>query len=435
MGRPDVYQVRGERSTDVSRWVCTLWLILALVMAVRTLASPIKHTVFPIFAASSINWWTDKPLYNFDPSLDLFRYSPTFAVCVSPFAALGLSLGGILWIWLSLAVYAVGLWRFAKDVLPEEWSKARLVGFHALALFVALPGIWNSQSNTLVVGLILLASSNLIRERWWFAAVLLAVAVWTKLTPLAPALLLCALRPSKLTPRFVATLAMGALIPFLTRPPTIVVGHYAEWWTSLSGSGGNRWPGFRDGWTLWLALSEFCQRQNRPYWLIMPIDSIWYRALQAISALGVLAWCLWNRKSASPRWLLSTTLGLGMAWMMLFGPAVEHTTFVFLAPSLAWAMLQRETELRWLWLPLTAFALIAILGWDPLTGSLLKRLPLMAISLPLGAVLFMIWQIRYAFHCRLHLARSQPVVPSFIEHKDRMHVGGMRAYRPRPVLS
>jgi hypothetical protein len=420
---------------NLSRWVYALWLMLAFVMAIRTVASPIKHTVFPIFAASSINWWNDKPLYSFDPSLDLFRYSPTFAVCVSPFAALGLSLGGILWSWLSISAYATGLWRFAKDVLPEEWSKARLVGFHALAIFVALPGIWNSQSNTLVVGLVLLAASSLIRQCWWVTAVLLAVAVWTKLTPLAPALLLCGLRPTRLAPRFVAALAVGALIPFLTRSPAVVVGHYAEWWTSLTGSGGNRWPGFRDGWTLWLALSEFCQQQNRPYWLIMPIDSLWYRVLQATSALGVLAWCLWNRKSASPRWLLSTTLGLGMAWMMLFGPAVEHTTFVFLAPSLAWAMLQGEAEWRGRWLALTAFVLIAILGWDPLTGTLLKRLPLMAIALPLGAVLFTIWQIRYAYLCRPQLAPSQCLAPSFAEPKGRVHADAIRVYRPRPALS
>src|SRR6266702_3588161 len=89
----------------LTRWICALWMALAMVMGVRTLISPAKHTVFPIFAASSLNWWTDKPLYGYEPSLDLFRYSPAFAVSVSPFAVLGLTLGGILWSWLGLAVY------------------------------------------------------------------------------------------------------------------------------------------------------------------------------------------------------------------------------------------------------------------------------------------------------------------------------------------
>src|SRR5258707_12656672 len=205
-----------------------MWVALAVIMATRTILSPRSHTVFPIFAASSQHWWTDQPLYAYYPSLDLFRYSPTFAVIMTPFAALGLRAGGIVWSWLSLAVFATGLWRFARDVLPERWTGNRLVSFFPVAAFIALPRIWNSQSNTLVVGMLLLAASSLTRECWWTAAILLAAAVWTKLSPLAPALLLCALRPARLAPRFLVALALGSLIPFLTRRPDSVPGYYAQ---------------------------------------------------------------------------------------------------------------------------------------------------------------------------------------------------------------
>jgi len=413
-----------------------LWVALAVIMATRTLLSPRSHTVFPIFAASSQHWWTDQPLYAYYPSLDLFRYSPTFAVIMTPFAALGLRAGGIVWSWLSLAIFATGLWRFARDVLPERWTGSRLASFFAVAVFIAMPGIWNSQSNTLVVGLLLLAASSLTRECWWTTAILLAAAVWTKLTPLAPALLLCALRPTRLAPRFVAALALGSLIPFLTRPPDIVLGYYAEWFTQLANSSGTRWPGFRDGWTLWMAVTQRFQDHPRPFWLTMPVDSVWYRALQGVSALGTLAWCLWQRvQGASARRLICTALGMGMAWMLLFGPAVEHTTYALLAPFLAWAMLQKETWPSGRWLVYLAFLLIAVLGWDPLMGRLLKEEPLVAACLPLGSVLFGVWLIGYVHFCWISEQRAAAVYLPLAKKKSARKTDMMEPWRAYPVLT
>jgi hypothetical protein len=85
-----------------------------------------------------------------------------------------------------------------------------------------------------------------------------------------------------------------------------------------------------------------------------------------------------------------------MAWMMLFGPAVEHPTYAFLAPFLAWAVLQREVWPRGRWLSTAAFVLIAALGWDGPPRQLLGDLSLLAAPLPLGSLLFTLWLIGYA---------------------------------------
>jgi hypothetical protein len=405
-----------------------LWLAVVVATAVRILVAPRSHSVFPLFAASARHWWADQSLYAAYPALDRFRYPPTFAVTMTPFAALGLRAGGLLWTWVSLAVYGGGLWRFVRDVLPAPWTRARTAGFFVLALLVAFPGIWNAQSNALAVGLLLLAAACLVRERWWTAALLLAAAVWTKLTPLAPALLLCALRPTRLTPRFALALALGALLPFLTRPPDVVLGHYADWLTHLTDTGNSRWPGFRDGWTLWAAATH---PFGGPGGLLLPLTPdarAWYRALQLLGAAGTLTWCLAQQaRGAGPRWLLCATLGMGMAWMMLFGPAVEHATYAFLAPSLAWAVLQRETWPRGRWLSAAAFVLIAVLGWDIVTRPLLGDVPLLMAALPLGSLLFTLWLIGYALACplavrqgRLHPASaSDPDEPVAIRSRWR----------------
>ena len=396
-----------------------LWLALAATVAVRILVEPRAHTLFPLFAASSAHWWADQSLYAAYPDLDRFRYPPTFAVGMTPFAALGLRAGGVLWVWVSMAVYGGGLWRFAHDVLPVRWTRARSAGFLVLGLVVAFAGIWNCQSNALAVGLLLLAASSLVRESWWTAAVLLAASVWMKLTPLAPALLLCALRPTRLAPRFALALALGGLLPFLTRPPDVVLHNYAEWVTHLAHTGNSRWPGFRDGWTLWVVTTHPFGGPDAQLLVLPPDPAGGYRAVQLLSAVGTLGWCLWQQaRGACPRWLFCAALGMGMAWMMLFGPAVEHPTYAFLAPSLGWAVLQREAWARGRWLSAGAFVLIAVLSWEGLGRQLLGDLPLVAAPLPLGSLLFTVWLIVYAQACPFAVRQGR-LGPAAVRELDK----------------
>src|SRR5262245_20584693 len=225
---------RGESPRCYSlRLALLVWLVLAAAVSVRTLVRPNSHTVFPVFAASAKHWWGDQPLYQDDPLLDNFRYPPVFTLFVTPFSALGLSAGGILWNWVSIAVYVAGLWWFVRDVIPSAWTRQRTGVFLMLGALGALRGLWNAQSNALIVGLLLLGAAALARaaagrfaanpkleirnpksinslrisdfgfriygeasgRAWWLAALLLAAPVCLKLTPLAPVLLLVVLWP------------------------------------------------------------------------------------------------------------------------------------------------------------------------------------------------------------------------------------------------
>jgi hypothetical protein len=419
---------------DPLRLALGLWLVLGIAVSVRTALCPFQHSVFPIFAASVTRWWADQPLYDFYPPLDIFRYPPFFAVAATPFGMLGLRAGGILWSWASLAVLLGGLWCFARDVAPGRWTRPRLAAFLALSALGALRGLWNNQSNALVVGLLLLAASALARavgagvppsggcetedrlkaehqrrsRRWWRAALLLAAPVCLKLTPLAPALLLCVLWPRRLAWRFAVAVAAGFLVPFLTRPHAEVLGQYADWLDHLQQSTGERWVGFRDGWTFWLAARHLAAGLPDNFDICHPIDTFAYRIVQALSVPAVLAWCLWQRRRGrrlglGDGWVVHLTLAAGLAWLMLFGPAVEHATYVFLAPPLLWAVVQREAWARGRGLLLAAFTLVMVLGW-----GVVARLgreawpsggPLLLAVLPLGSVLFGLWLAGYALAC------------------------------------
>src|SRR5262245_8628617 len=184
-----------------------LWIALGIALAVRTLHRPESHTVFPVFAAGAAHWWSDQPLYAAYRPMDYFLYSPLSAGVFTPLAAPGPVAGGILWGWLNLGVFFLGLRRLVRDVLPGSWTPRREAAFLVLAGAGALAGLWNGQSNPLVAGLLLLAASALARQRRWTAAVLLAATVALKFTPLPFALLFCALWPRRLGGRFLLALA------------------------------------------------------------------------------------------------------------------------------------------------------------------------------------------------------------------------------------
>src|SRR5262245_21200527 len=217
---------RVTESSQALRFALALWVALALALAVRTLHRPESHTVFPVYAAGSARWWSDQPLYADYHPMDYFRYPPLFAILFTPLGALGPIVGGIVWGWLNLAVLLLGLRRLVRDVLPGTWTTQREAAFLSLAGAGSLAALWNGQSNPLIVGLLLMAASAVVRRRWWSVAILLATIVALKFTPLPFALLFCALWPRRLTGRFLVALAVDFLVPFLTRPTSIVCEQY-----------------------------------------------------------------------------------------------------------------------------------------------------------------------------------------------------------------
>ena len=279
------------------RWAFRLWLAVAVAVAVRTLVFPDHHTIFPVLAGGAAHWWADQPLYADYKPLDYFRYPPVFAVVFTPLYALGPRIGGVLWSWLGIGVFILGLRRFLRDVVPDQWTPAREAVFLALGALGALRGLWNAQSNALAVGLVLLGAAALLRRAWWPAAAVLAASVFVKLTPVPLVLLLCVLQPRRLPPRLALFLALGLLAPFLTRPPMAVLAQYRDWFGQMAELGGERWPGFRDAWTVWLVLRQWGSGLEGMPALREPIDSAVYRCVQLLTAAAVLAWCLWQRRA------------------------------------------------------------------------------------------------------------------------------------------
>jgi hypothetical protein len=366
------------------------WAVFTAAVVLRTLHRPESHTVFPVFASGAEHWWADLPLYGDYRPTDFFRYPPLFAILFSPFAWLGPCAGGVLWSLTNLAVYWFGLRRFQRDVIGGTPSQLFLV----LSLLGAAAGFWNAQSNALLVGLLLLGASAAARQRWWSAAFLLGLPVVFKFTPLPLVLLLCALWPRQLTGRVLAVCAVGFLLPFLTRPPDIAAAQYQGWVHHLAESSAERWPGFRDAWTVFAVTRHLAEGGEGMPDLEAAIDEPNYRLVQLLGGLSVLLWSQGLRwRGMDERRLVLLTLAGGAGWLLLLGPSAEPPTYVFLAPFLAWGIVERQ---RWpgvRWLIATAGALLLVLGWGGLTRPWWDAVPWLIFALPLGLMLFLVWLV------------------------------------------
>jgi len=383
-----------------------LWIALAAAVCVKSMVQGGIHSVYPVYAWGSRHWWADQPLHAIyrDLDLDIYRYSPTFAIVFTPFALLPDWLGASLWGILSVAATFFALRVMVRELLPGLWPPRREGWFLGLTLFGSMSGIWSGQSNSLLLAIVIFAAVAIKRQRWWTASFLLALPVFIKIWPIAVVLLLMACWPKQLTWRFAIIAVALALIPFLTRPFSVVAGQYRQWYLSLIDQNQGRWAGFRDAWTIW---------EN----LWPPVSQRGYQVLQLVSALPVLLWCLYQRRRindlpisghrASGRerageradvtdgYLLMAIISIWVSWQLLFGPGSEQLTYGLIAPSVAWAVLTSFAEKKHrLWTTLTWLALV-LLSCGEIETPLLRLHPAFAMLLPLSVVSFVVWLIYY----------------------------------------
>jgi hypothetical protein len=204
------------------------------------------------------------------------------------------------------------------------------------------------QTNALAIGLMLLAMAAFETDRWTGAALLLLLACSIKVYPFALVLLLVAVYPRRMGPRAVMATVVVLALPFLLQRPSYVLNQYRHWL---------RW-GLNDRHSdaAFMAFRDF--RLLCSVWL-SPLSNRGYLIAQLAVGAVIAGLCIAQRlRGVERRELLLSVFSLGCAWMMVFGPATEHTTYIFLAPALAWAVLDgwlRQRSLGYRLAMLTTF--------------------------------------------------------------------------------
>lgn len=358
----------GNLWQKLGRWerlALVVWCGLLLGIGVRSLFWPRVHSVYPIFIDAARNWQAGEELYwPYRPpnGLDLYRYSPLVAALLVPFTVFPDSLGGTLWRLLNAGVYLGGLAWWSRAVLPWPLTGRQIALLFLLVLPLSVSSINNAQSNALVMGLLLAGVAGAMTERWNLSALCVTLACLFKIYPIAIGMLLLVIYPRKFALRFLAMLLAGLALPFLLHQPDYVANQYAHWVTLLriDDRSDNAFSvSYRDMWLL-------CRLWR------LPLNHHGYMVVQIMVAAGVAGLCLGAQRQGWPRRrLLTLLLCQGCLWMTLWGPTTESCTYILLAPTLAWGVLEAWVERRPWWnkalvtSSLTLFALAPLPAWFP----------------------------------------------------------------------
>lgn len=368
----------GQKTEQTMRW---LWIVLAVTLCIKAYLQPITHTVYPVFEAGSQSWRANQNLYV--RSVYEYEYSPPFAAAFVPFTYFATWSGGALWSLLNVALLYWSLRVLIRDVFPDSWSARQQSLFSILVVIGSARGFWSAQSNTLVFALVAGAASAIARRRWWAASFLLTIPIYIKVWPVAAALLLMACWPRQLIGRFVAAMATIAAFPFLTKPASIVVWQYQNYFQVLTGAMQLR-ERYRDLWMLWEILCP-------------PVIPQAYVILQLGMAVAALAMCLWQLQHApSRRHVLTSILGIWVSWQLTLGPGVERNTFCLVAPLIAWGLITSfcsGERLLSRCLIASAFAMTMLFSFGAVERLLEPVFPEVLAALPVGVVLFAAWLV------------------------------------------
>ena len=250
---------------------------------------------------------------------------------LTPFVLFPDSMGGVLWRLLNAGALVGGMFWCVRAVFPHLLRRSELALFFLLVLPLAVGNFNNGQANPLVLGLVLSTLAAAAESRWNLAALCMVLACLLKVYPIALGIVLAILYLRQFAGRLTIALAAGLILPFLFQHVDYVRMQYAEWLACLFGDDRHARP------------LDTCYRDFQlicRVWFV-PLSPVVYRVLESVAGAGVAALCLMGRRADWPEIrLLSFLLGLVCCWMTVFGPATESATYILLAPSLAYAVIE-----------------------------------------------------------------------------------------------
>lgn len=332
--------------------------LAAAQMLLQTRRNPLPggythYNNFVIFRQAFVHMREGRDLYQYFPAehFDNFLYSPTFAALMAPFAVPPTWLGLVLW---DLAVAAVLVAGIRSVPCLDARARSLLVWF-LLPEFIG--SAQASQTNPAIAGLLLLTLAAAERKQAWVAALLLALAGYVKIFPLAAGLLFL-VYPERI--RLVLwtvawMIALGAL-PLLFVSPDQLAWQYANWWrlhtTSTHASGiGLSAAGILKS---WFGLEP-------PRLLLLGAGSV------------AMLLPLTNPRAFARLEFRAVFLGAILMWMIAFNHLSESPTFIIAMAGIGlWYFSQEGTPVRraLLWM---AFLLVSLTYSDLFPGPLRDR--------------------------------------------------------------
>ena len=208
----------------------SVWLVPLIVIAIGVWRRP-ERSLDPLYRGALDAFSRGETMYI---GHEGFNYLPTFVPLYRAFAAMPMPFGEILWRWLAALCIAHALWQLMK--LQSRPASAR--GFLLLSIAslpVSLGALQMGQANIWIAAALFQAGASLGQERWWRAALWLALGFAVKPIMLAPIGLAMLRSPRAWLPMTCAILGALAL-PFVLASPPYVWSQYMDSWRNLTDS-------------------------------------------------------------------------------------------------------------------------------------------------------------------------------------------------------
>jgi hypothetical protein len=237
--------------------------------------------------------------------------------------------GEVVWRAFLASVCFGALYWCSRVGVPRPLARRDWPIFFLLVLWSVTGCLNNGQSSTQLVGCLVGAVAACCTGRWWIAAVLVTIPTTLKLYPVAFGLLLAALYPRQFGWRFAMTLAAAFALPFIFRPHGMRVEHQRWWWHLTNDA--KALPAITS-WDQDVRILRY-----RAFGIVMSMRA--FMILQAVIGVFIGAVCIAGRLAAWPRrGLIPRAYGMTAVWMTAFGMATEPSTYILVAPALAWSL-------------------------------------------------------------------------------------------------
>ena len=317
------------------------WTILLVAVCIKPLFAPNAGTVFITYFKAGEEFVAGRPLYNvIHPFTDNYRYPPIVAVGFIPFTLLPPGFGSVVWRLIGVAGFLTGLAAWARHLRPDVSVPVLFL----LALPLSVGSLNNAQANTHVAGLMLWGSVLACRGNWFSAALLVAAATMFKGYPIALGGLLALLAPVRFGMPLILGVAAGFALPYAFQAPEYITAQYQLLFENLGNDDRSARP-------LFAGYQDF-HMLLRVFGINIPRND--YAYVQAATGLAAACLILWLRMRGMSRSETAlNAFAIGICWMCVFSPAVEASTYIHMAPLMAFEMLPAR---RPLWVKLAAYS-------------------------------------------------------------------------------
>lgn len=300
-----------------------LWYLAAFFFGNENI---IFHQVDIFYYNAANGWLHQQPLYNGEGNS--FVYFPTTAILLSPLALLPVKLFEVLFRVASIAVLTLGIYQFIAQTNTENPKRVFIITLLATVL-TSQAAIFVGQLHVMTTGVLLLAYAALARDRLWFSAILLTLALALKPTSIVLVLLAGLLFP-KLSIKLLLMLLIFFALSFITQSPSYVLNQYLAFANSFHVAMHHD-ANNPQQWATFFGMLAFYYK----HWAINGTPQFIVRLLLAGF---IFIMCLSAKIKCEKRQALYFIVAFGMMYLMLFNSRTESNDYVMIAPMLGYSL-------------------------------------------------------------------------------------------------